>query len=209
MELKEKLAEYGLNESQYEAILKACSDKIDGDSDLDWGEIVDKYGLSVHYDTLRKASQTIFGGAFVKKYFESKGIMPTDTSNIDDKIKELRKERMKLQTANIERNRLDRKEARHELYFEQIGSACQTLPLPDYKPLRCNEDNDITYVVALSDTHYGAKFESEHNSYSPEIFKERLEYLDARLVQFVESKSVDTLTIVSLGDALHIINPIL
>lgn len=192
-----------MNKSQYEAILKTCSDKINGENDLDWKEIVDKYSLDIHYDTLRKASQTIFGGAFVRSYFENKGFATADNSTIDEKIKELRKERMKLQTANIERNRLDRKEARHELYFEQIGSACKALPLPDYKPLRSNEYDDITYVVALSDTHYGAKFESEHNAYSPEIFKERLEYLDARLVQFADKKNIDTLTIVSLGDALQ------
>ena len=203
MEIKERLAEYGLNEAQYEAILKTCSDKINGDNDFDWKEIVDKYGLDIHYDTLRKASQTIFGGAFVKAYFENKGIVPTDTSTMDEKIKELRKERMKLQTANIERNRLDRKEARHELYFEQIGSICKALPLPEFKSLRCDDKNEISYVVALSDTHYGAKFESEHNEYSPEIFKERLEYLNARLIQFVEDKNVSTLTIVSLGDALQ------
>ena len=35
MEIKERLAEYGLNEAQYEAILKTCSDKINGDNDFE------------------------------------------------------------------------------------------------------------------------------------------------------------------------------
>ena len=75
-----------MNKSQYEAILKTCSDKINGDNDLDWKEIVEKYGLDIHYDTLRKASQTVFGGAFVRSYFEDKGFATADNSTIDEKI---------------------------------------------------------------------------------------------------------------------------
>lgn len=202
--IKDRIAEYGLNEAQYEAILKTCSDKINGDNDFDWKEIVDKYGLDIHYDTLRKASQTIFGGAFVKSYFDSKGYSPIDTAEIDNKIKELRKERMKLQTANIERNRLDRKEARQEMYYEQIGSACKTLPIPDFEPLSCSDNfESMSYVVTISDQHYGATFESENNAYSPAIFRERLSYLAGRLIQFVKHKAVPHITIVSLGDSLQ------
>lgn len=122
---------------------------------------------------------------------------------IDDKIKELRKERMKLQTANVERNRLDRNEARQELYYEQIGSLCQTLPVPEFIPYCGDTKNDITYVVAISDQHYGATFESERNTYSPEIFKERLEYLTGRLISFITDKKVNKLVITSLGDSLQ------
>lgn len=203
MELKDKIAEYGLNESQYEAVLKACSDKMDGDIDLDWDEIVSKYNLNIHRDSLRKASQTIFGGVFVRKYFENKGITPTDTSVIDNKIRELRKERMKLQTANIERDRLDRKEARHELYYEQIGSACKSLPVPEFYPLPVLREEAPTYIVTISDTHYGAKFQSEHNDYSPEVFQKRLEYLTGKLLRFIEQKGIDKLIVASLGDSLQ------
>lgn len=192
-----------MNKSQYEAILKTCSDKINGDNDLDWKEIVEKYGLSVHYDTLRKASQTIFGGAFVRSYFEDKGFATADNSTIDEKLKELRKERMKLQTANVERNRLDRKEARQELYYEQIGALCQTLPVPEFKPLEIGDGGNMTYVVAISDQHYGATFESEHNSYSPAEFEARLCVLAYRLTKFVREKKLNHIIITSLGDSLQ------
>ena len=36
----------------------------------------------------------------------------------------MRKERMKLQTANIERNRVDRNESRQEMYYEYVGNVC-------------------------------------------------------------------------------------
>jgi hypothetical protein len=122
---------------------------------------------------------------------------------IEIKSRELRKERMKLQTANLERNRLDRNEARQELYYEQIGSLCQTLPVPNFNPYYDNAENNITYVVAISDQHYGASFESERNIYSPEIFKERLEYLTGRLISFIKDKKIDKLVVTSLGDSLQ------
>lgn len=195
-----------MNKSQYEAILKTCSDKINGDNDLDWKEIVEKYGLDIHYDTLRKASQTVFGGAFVRSYFEDKGFAAADNSTIDEKIKELRKERMKLQTVNVERNRLDRNEARQELYYEQIGSLCQTLPVPEFNPLYVENTNSqctMSYVVALSDQHYGATFESERNSYSPDEFKSRLEDLTGQLLEFITKKKLNKIIITSLGDSIQ------
>ena len=100
MEIRERLAECGLTETQYEEILRTCSDKIEGVNDYEWQDIVDKFNLNIHRDVLRKAqSANLFGGYFVKKYLESKGT--TDTASIDNKIQELRKERIKLQTANV------------------------------------------------------------------------------------------------------------
>lgn len=205
MNIKERLEEYGLTESQYEQILKDCSDKIEGNNDYDLSEIVDKYGINIHRDSLRKAQQTIFGGAFVRAYFESKKIN-NSTVSLDDKISELRKERIKLQTANIERNRIDRNTARQEMYYEQIGSACQTLPVPDFKPYSFSEEEraiKTNYCLTLSDCHYGAKFVSENNEYSPEIFKERLEYLTTYVEDFITSKRIDKLWITGLGDSLQ------
>lgn len=205
MNIKERLEEYGLTESQYEQILKDCSDKIEGNNDYDWSEIVDKYGLGVHYDTLRKASQTPFGGVFVKSYFENKSASAV-TTNLDDKIAELRRERMKLQTANIERNRIDRNVARQEMYYEQIGAACQALPVPEFKPYTFAEEEKnvkTNYCLTLADCHFGAKFKSENNEYSPDIFKERLEYLTAYVEDFIISKGIDKLWVTGLGDSLQ------
>ena len=204
MEIRERLAECGLTETQYEEILRTCSDKIEGVNDYEWQDIVDKFNLNIHRDVLRKAqSANLFGGYFVKKYLESKGT--TDTANIDNKIQELRKERIKLQTANVERSRIDRNEARHEMYYEQIGALCQSLPLPQFKPRQITSNDDIEhyYLVTLSDMHYGAKFQSENNEYSPEIFKDRLEYLFMQLIDFVERRGVKKLWIAELGDSLQ------
>lgn len=211
-DIEKTLAEYGLTPERYEELLKDCSDKVHRTSDLDWSEINSKYGIEFNSDTTRKGSQPpLFGGVFVKEYFQWKDSKEKNRHNDDylEKItkqtEELRKERIKLQTVNIERSRIDRSESRQELYYEYVGNVMQALPLPEFKPLfeRYNEEDVVNYLVCISDIHYGASFKSENNEYSPAIFRERLEYLSERIYDFVQKKRLSKIHIACLGDTLQ------
>lgn len=116
----------------------------------------------------------------------------------------IKKERIKLSVVNLEQNRLSRSEAKQELYYEQVGKACSSLPLPDFKPLPENTNVDThEYLVTLCDIHYGAHFESINNKYSPEIAKERLLHLAEKLIVFIQEHHVRILHIASLGDLIQ------
>ena len=86
--LLSKIHEYGLTEEQYENCLNDICQKVNKTIDLDWQEIVEKYNLKIHYDTMRKASQTIFGSAFVYEYLKNK-LMSDNNDSISDNIKKL------------------------------------------------------------------------------------------------------------------------
>lgn len=165
----------------------------------------DKYSVKCNPDTIRKGSSTIFGGKFRSDYekYKSNNNAKRIDDDIDKKIETLRKERVKLQTANIERTRIDRSESRQEMYYEYIGSVIDALPLPEFKSLLSSENHIINYLVAIADVHYGASFKSVNNEYSPEIAKERFEYLTYKLIDFIQEKKIGKLTIVSLGDLLQ------
>lgn len=201
------MGKYGLTTESYESVCKDISDKLSGNNDLDWSEIKEKYNIQCAVDTIRKASTTIFGGEFRESYLKNKIYSnPKEFSKekeIDKKINEMRKERIKLQTANIERNRLDRNESRQELYYEYVGKVIDTLPLPNFKPITNNKQSVVNYMVALADVHYGAKHKSINNEYSPEIAKSRFEDLTGRLISFIKEKHIGKLTIVSLGDLIQ------
>lgn len=122
---------------------------------------------------------------------------------IEDKTAALRKERMKLQTANVERNRVDRNESRQEMYFEQLRDMKEFLPMPEFLPLSASGANNMAYLCCISDPHYGARFKSENNEYSPEIFKMRLEYLAGELENFVAKKNINKIHIACLGDTIQ------
>lgn len=203
---KEELSKYGLTLDTYNKIIADIDSKIDGENDYDWSEIKDKYGINCNSDTIRKSSSTPFGGKMRSEYEKYKIGLDKNMSNdseLDVKIHELRKERIKLQTSNVERNRLDRSEARQEMYYEYVGNVVQALPLPNFQPIEDGVHHEINYLVGLADVHYGARYHSINNEYSPEEAKKRFEYLTCRLIHFVQEKHITTLTIVSLGDLIQ------
>jgi hypothetical protein len=202
-----ELEKYGLTEENYEACLKDIENKLDGTNDMDWSEIKEKYNIQCAVDTIRKSSSTIFGGQFRTEYLKHKLYNDsTEISEYDElekKLEEIKKERIKLQTANIERGRINRSESRQEMYYEYVGNVAATLPPPDFQPIINNGKDEKSYVVGLADVHYGAKYKSVNNEYSPKIAKERFEFLTGQLIDFIQEKSISTLTIVSLGDLIQ------
>lgn len=85
MDLINELNKMGLTQSDYEECLSLIVDKKYNDIDIDWQEIRDKYNIPLNVDTLRKASNTIFGGAFVSNYLNSEkscSFVNADTSPV-------------------------------------------------------------------------------------------------------------------------------
>ena len=79
IDFKSKLAKYGLNESTYENCIRDIHEKVLGDNDVDWIDIVNKYNIPMAKDSVRKASSNeIFGSAFVLAYFRWKEQLQED-----------------------------------------------------------------------------------------------------------------------------------
>lgn len=199
MNFKEELEKIGLTEEQYEACLSDIQDKLNGLLDIEWEEIKQKYNIPLSSVSIRKANGTPFGGFAVAEYLKRK----QPINNYDLKLEQIRKEKIKLQTLNTERNRIDRAEARQSLFYEQVGKYIDNLSWPKFEPLYNTDCNDIHYVLTLADLHYGAEFVSQKNVYSREICKERLEYLVGEIKKFVKSHQINELSIVSLGDDIQ------
>ena len=207
---REELSKYGLTLETYDKIIADIDSKIDGENDYDWSEIKDKYGINCNSDTIRKSSSTPFGGKMRSEYEKYRiGLEKTENnsdSELDVKIQELRKERIKLQTANVERNRLDRAEARQEMYYEHVGQIIKTLPIPDFEQITDTNDkvdDQRDYVLTITDVHFGAEFLSENNKYSKEIALERFEYLLDRTIHFIKQNKLTNLKVTCLGDSLQ------
>lgn len=154
-------------------------------------------------DTLRKSSSTPFGGRFRTAYFKNKN-QGDSFEKSDDQVlfEKIRKERQKLQTLNLEHNRITRQQSRFELFNEYVAEAIQTLPNPDFKPLRI-EDESKEYVLSIADIHYNAVFESINNVYSPEICVERFRELLSQTVALTHRLGISKLKVVTLGDDIQ------
>lgn len=209
-DFEKELERYGLTEDTYEQILQECSNKVQGISDMDWADIVEKYGLNIHYDSLRKSQQLApFGGSFVSEYYKWKYSKDNLQDN-DEYLKqiqlekqEIRKEKQKLFDERLDINRRLREESRLETTVEKIEKMLEDISSDRYEPvipLEINSDNDI--IVCLSDLHIGANFCNTDGIYNSDIAKERLDRYCNYIIKIQKTHNSQNCHIALLGDVI-------
>lgn len=207
-EIKDKLLKHNITEEEYEKSLNEIFDCKDKGITPDWKTIIDKYNIDIHHDTIRKGVDSIYGSHFVTKYFEYKKLKNSigqdedKLTELDIKLRELRKERKKLQAEKLEVNRNDTKYGRFEAMYENIADAIERIPNPEFLPVN-TYNNEKAYCLQFSDVHMGAKFKSITNEYSIEICKARFDKMLSETIKFVEENNVSTLYIVNNADSLQ------
>lgn len=206
-DLIEKIREYGLTPEQYELCLSDAYQKANHTIDLEWQEIIDKYGLDIHYDTLRKATQTIFGGAFVSEYFKSKQAEKNNDSYLDEiraEKQEIRKEKQRLFDERTALNKTLRENARIEEDLSKLEVLIKNngaVTLPKVENIIDESDNDL--FIALSDFHLGIKTDNYFGSYDSDIAAQKLsQYLD-KIIKIKELHNSENAYILLLGDLLN------
>lgn len=205
MNIQYELEKYNLTEEWYEKLLDDCYQKVNKDSDLDWSEIAKKYGLRISTDTLRKASGTILGGAFVKQYMEEKylGKGKPLSLNQQDEMFKLKKQ---VQDQYREYRKLLSQDARTEHLHTEIIEVAQAMN--QSVPLLSFEDNVMSNntreaLLCLSDWHYGMVTDNIWNTYNTDICKHRLQLLAKRVADYLILNRISCLHVVMLGDFAH------
>lgn len=136
----------------------------------------------------------------------SKMISNEYSDDIAKQKRELQKERVKLQTEKLEYNRWLREEARDELIAEKICNAISELTPLDIPEKITPTHNTRAYALCYGDEHFGVEYELKDlfggviNSYSPEIFEQRMWDLFNQTIEIVQKEHIDTLNIFNLGD---------
>lgn len=130
-------------------------------------------------------------------------------NSLDEKKRELEKERKKLQTEKLEYNRWLRENARDEMITEQIVEAVRSLEPLVIPEIRAVKENNVKEgILVLSDCHYGIEFDIKGlfgetlNAYSPEIFEQRMWYLFNKVCEIIDKENLDTIHIWECGDAI-------
>ena len=152
-------------------------------------------------DTFRRQIST--AKRYYDNVFSKMGNDKEYDPDIQKQLETLRKERIKIQTLNVERNRIDREQARRELFYEQVHTLAQTIPVPEFNALQIKENIEETYVLCLADIHAGAKFKSLTNEYSLEIMQDRFDLLSVDVINFIERHGVKKLIVLGLGDTVQ------
>lgn len=205
--LRQEIEKYGLTIEQYENCLKDAYDKVNKINDMEWSEIIHKYDLDIHYDTLRKASQTIFGGAFVYEYLQNKNanLFSDDTylQELQQQKRDLEKEKIKCRDERNELQRLIREQARQESFIDLVKRAMSYNVEPfDYR--FCNEytSTDDNMIVCLSDIHAGIEISNAWNKYDTTELLYRLKKYLNEIIEIQQAHNCDTCYLVLGGDLI-------
>lgn len=205
------------NESQY--IWRVGQAKDAGLVDSTWEE------LSPILNTQCGISEEDFRGssAWRKRYrvmqqawddvFSQQKFSDEHLDDLDIKRRELKKEKIKLQTEKLEYNRWLREEARDELICERICEAIRELPpldIPTILPANVvgRTCGNREGCLLIADPHYGVDlkikglFGETINEYSPEIFELRMWNLLTQVIDICKKEGFTSLHVYDLGDEI-------
>lgn len=198
------------NEDQY--IWKVGQAKDAGLIDSTWEELTPRLNTELGIEETEWRGSSAFRKAYrwmqraYDNVFRQNGFIGTQGDELDVKKRELEKEKIKLQTEKLEYSKWLREEARDELICEKICNeikANNSLVAP--KPIIVDRVNRSA-VLAFGDEHYAAEFTIYGlygeiiNSYSPEIFEQRMWDLFHQTIDIIQKEELTTLYVFSLGD---------
>lgn len=174
----------------------------------DWAEkVLGSDYRDVFSDEYIRRSAKVFG--IFLKHLEDMGDVDAE-GEMQDMLEQLKAERIKIQTANLEYNAIQRAEARNDLFNEQIIKAIERLePIKAIRPKLSIEpcDKHRTALLAISDLHAGSTFTVKGiyneivNEYSYDIMCARL----WSIIDKIEADDIvfDDLTVAICGDLVE------
>lgn len=201
-----------VGETEEECLWRIGNAKRDGLLDATWVDIADWMNANWRGNETEYYSESAYRKKY-KNYIDAKTMFVKQGAASDGtadelaaKLREINKERVKLQTEKLEYNRWLREEARDELICEKIVNAIRennSLIAPE--PIIVNKSSKSA-ILAIGDEHYGAEFTiyGLHgeiiNAYSPEIFEQRMWTLFYKVLEIIEKEDLTMLYVFSLGD---------
>lgn len=174
----------------------------------DWAEkVLGSDYRDVFSDEYIRRSAKVF--SIFLKHLEDMGDVEAE-GEMQDMLEQLKAERIKIQTANLEYNAIQRAEARNDLFNEQIIKAIERLePIKGTRPKLDVEpcDKHRTALLAISDLHAGSTFTVKGiyneivNEYSYDIMCARL----WSIIDKIEADDIvfDDLTVAICGDLVE------
>ena len=200
------------NETEEECLWRIGTSKRDGFLDATWIEIADFMNKTFRESEDEYYCESAYRKKY-KNYLDAKTMFTKQEATSDGtadelaaKLREINKERVKLQTEKLEYNKWLREEARDELICEKICDAIRECNSVIYPESIVVNRSSRSAILAFGDEHYGTEFTiyGLHgeiiNEYSPEIFEKRMWKLFYKVLDIINKEGLTTLYVFSLGD---------
>lgn len=204
MDLKRRQEE---NEEQY--LWRLGQAKDNGLIDLDWSGIADLMNREFRDDESEYRNESAYRKPYqyTKRMVES-GVFGQDEEGpcVDDLViarDEIRKEKQKLFDERKALNKISRENARAEedlKKLEELIASNGRTTMPEAHLDSFVSDNDL--IIALSDFHLGAEFDSAFGHYDTETAEKRLENYLEEIIDIQRTHLSQNAYLVLLGDSI-------
>lgn len=197
-----------INSEEFEKILSECEAKMSGLSEDDWQDIIDRHGLDINRDTLRKNCTGIFGSVFVKQYYEEKNAKEEYSDNayiqkLEDKKRELEREKIKFRDERNAWNKQNYANARLEETLHLLEDNLKQIGNVEFKVHEIPDSHgEKELIICLSDLHIGQTFDSYFGKYNTDIAKQRLNQYLNKIIQIGRTHDIGSVNVVNLGDTI-------
>lgn len=172
-------------------------------------EVLGEDYRGVYSDEYLRRAAKVFA-IFVKNLDDEQFETGDDEAELKKLLEDIKAEKLKVQTANLEYNAAQRAEARNDMFHEQLIAAVNRLePIKSHEPIVWSAccDTKTTALLAVSDFHAGSTFEIKGmygevvNVYSWDIMCQRM----WSLLDQIEADDLvfDDLTVAILGDCFE------
>lgn len=186
-----------------------------GEIDINWDQIAEIVNRQFRDDVSEYKEQSAYRKAYrsAKRFYEAGVFNDADPDKYIDQIKEstreLKKEKIKLQTEKLEYNRWLREDARDEMIAEKFADAIRSITPLSFPSVSLTGSDPAgrSGIVCFGDEHFGADFQilglggEILNAYSPEIFEKRMMDLLNYVVSLVYKEGLKEIRVYSLGDS--------
>lgn len=191
----------------FDKVVDACVGKLNREmpyASMSWGEIVDSLGMDCHPDSLRKGAYLLkkYHDYLQEKRFEN--MSSDEIELLNDKIYELKKERVKSQDLNNFINKNIREQSRFEQMLDCAKEVADKFnkekPVLNNPPILRSGSRQA--VLLLSDLHIGIVNDNYWNKYDVDIMKDRMSYLKQRVIQIALENDVNRIRVCCIGDII-------
>lgn len=191
----------------YEDELQLLIDKVEGNDNRSWEEMVEELGLSIHPDSLRKSfSAGRYGGYAVSKYFQDKFeneyCAQEEIDRLESLKREIIKEKVKLSDTRREYKKHLTNEARYENLVDVLKEEIKELDEIKFTANAINNNTGVDGALLISDLHYGNTSDNALNFYDTDVCKDRMQQLLDKTIYYCNTNRVQTLYINLLGDLI-------
>lgn len=197
------------NETENQYLWRLGEAKSIGLIDMTWDKIALLINKAFYTDELDFKTESVYRKSYaIAKKFKDTVFDMIDSngadSDIDNKIRELQKERKKLSDARVDYNKLIRQEARKESYADMVKEIiCKNvLPISLDVDRECSfriGNNDL--LVHLTDIHTGVEISSWCNEFNEDVLRNRIEYYIRKIIEIKEHHKSESCYIV-IGEIL-------